>query len=205
MTPSQATRLKRSFSTSLALSTLLALFVGCASDSPEAATCASHCRSVLASCMGANRQYDGFDPLGDCEVNCAAWSAGTSGDARGDTLACRRTHLSAASSDAVNQCPQLGPLGAGVCGASQCDDFCDLVASACRGSLLVYNDRATCMSDCMTYRDRATPFTSSISDGSNTLRCRGYHLTRAVADPNTHCQHTGGPNAIHGNSAVCTQ
>src|SRR5262249_39907454 len=127
-----------------------------------------------------------------CISACGAyhWSTGMSGDASGNTLGCHLYHAGAAASDPALHCPHAGPLGGGMCGASQCADFCAADLAGCTGGNAAYTDMAACMTACTGLSDATANIASPTAMGGNTLSCRAYHLSAAVGDAATHCMHT---------------
>jgi hypothetical protein len=159
-------------------------------------TCAAYCTAITASCTGANRQYGTSDgaQMDACMTACGAfgWMTGTAGDTSGNTLGCRLYHATAAAGSDANHmthCPHAGPLGGGVCGTSDCVDFCAADAQVCSGT---YATMDACVAACATWSD-ASSVQSPTTTSGNTLSCRTYHLTAAAASGGaaTHCPHTG--------------
>jgi hypothetical protein len=159
--------------------------------------CETYCTNNLANCSDTNKQWDTADQQATCEAWCTIWDQGTPGDMQGDTLECRAYHTGAAASDAATHCPHAGPLGGGVCGASNCEVFCAAMQLFCTGQDAEYADEAACRADCNTLADATDPYTADSSlnatDNPNQgLACRAYHLSAAIDDPGTHCQHAAG-------------
>jgi hypothetical protein len=170
---------------------------GSGSDSgPTTPTCAAYCTAITAACTGVNRQYGATDgaAMDSCMTACTAfmWSVGTSMDTSGNTLGCHLYHAMAAAGSDLNHsthCPHAGPLGGGMCGTSNCADFCADDAVVCSGT---YATPDLCMTACATWSDMGSA-TSPTAASGNTLACRMYHLTAAAAAGGaaTHCPHTG--------------
>jgi hypothetical protein len=159
----------------------------------QPATCMAYCADIKATCTAGNVQFAG---AADCEKTCAKYPPGMVGDKTGDTLECRAYHVGAAEGGMADlHCPHAGPLGgkgAAGCGDTQCKVFCGLVAALCPEQ---YPNGADCDADCATYKDKEKPFVSDPADGTDSLKCRGYHLTAAAGAPDPHCKHVGGPKA----------
>lgn len=169
-------------------------------------TCAEYCGEIDTACGTDKPQY--IDLPGACEAYCAVLDAGTDADVNGvdvtgqtDTLACRAYHLSAVPMDAELHCPHAGPAGGGQCG-SKIESFCAAQAALCTDTNRVYANEDACVTDMTDNVTEGGTYDASQVD-TNTLNCRIYHLTAAAALPDDHCQHTGGPNADTGDSAVC--
>jgi len=171
-------------------------------------SCMDYCEGTVAACAANKPQY--IDLPGACEAYCAVLDEGTDMAADGvdvttqtDTRACRAYHSTAVPMDAELHCPHAGPAGGGQCG-DKIESFCAAQAALCAAGNAVYADAAACIAD----------MTDNVTDGgtydatqvdSNTLNCRIYHLTASAVDPDTHCQHTGGPDADSGDSMACTE
>jgi DNA mismatch repair ATPase MutL len=68
-----------------------------------------------------------------------------------------------------------------------CEDYCAAYETACADQFVTdYTDNAGCLADCAAFAVGET--TDTMGD---TLGCRIYHTTAAVADPTTHCPHAG--------------
>lgn len=77
--------------------------------------CMDYCDAMEATCTGDNAQYDNRDA---CLTACSGFdTSGTEGDASGDTLQCRMTHVGFAKDMSAPDvhCPHAGPTGGGVC------------------------------------------------------------------------------------------
>ena len=71
--------------------------------------------------------------------------------------------------------------------AASCTSYCTTITSACTGATLSqYGSMATCMASCNHF-----PVGTAGDQSGDSLQCRAYHATAAVADPNTHCVHAG--------------
>jgi hypothetical protein len=166
-------------------------------------SCATYCSMIEDNC-GDTPQY--FD--GSCESICAEFSAGLSTDPTGadvtggtDTLACRAYHVSVAGmTEPELHCPHAGPVGEGQCsGEGKVEAFCALQNAICGTDQ--YATEADCVTDIATVTDGG-PYDAT-HQADNTLSCRTYHLTAAAVDAATHCQHTGGPGSLTGDSSAC--
>lgn len=161
---------------------------------PVAATCDSYCRTVNTNCVDANRQYGNTpaEAARGCMFTCVGfgWPAGSPGDTSGNTLACRAYHAGVAAGDPAMHCPHAGPLGGGVCGDSQCADFCAANLAVCAGANAAYASLADCMSACAALTDAGSSIASPTTTTGNTLSCRLYHLSEATVDPAMFCPQT---------------
>ena len=154
--------------------------------------CEVYCGDNIANCSGTNAQWVGADPEGFCAATCEFFAPGTEGETGGDTLACRQTATDDAVADPAGSCPASGPYGAATCGTTQCEVYCNLIQSVCVGGNEQYGSEAECLTACALLPDATTPYTGDETAIGNTFACRGYHLTAAAVDPDTHCVHAGG-------------
>lgn len=157
--------------------------------------CATLCADNVANCDSTNTQW--VPGASSCEAFCTLWDQGTPGEMAGDTIECRAYHTGAAASDAATHCPHGGPYGGGVCGASQCENFCAAMQLLCTGTNEQYASEAECLTACGGLADNAMPFKADpdVLPTGATFACRGYHLTAAALDPVTHCGHAAGVGA----------
>lgn len=171
-------------------------------------SCAAYCADMAVNCVDTP-QYIGID--GSCEAVCAQFESGSSIDPAGadvtggtDTLACRAYHLSVAGqTDPDAHCPHSGPGGEDVCsGGSKGEAFCRLNLALCSGGNQVYPSVDDCIADLPNIANTGGAHDATQLD-ANTLNCRITHLTAASVDPDVHCQHIGGPNALTGQSDAC--
>lgn len=166
------------------------------SDDPDAEvaapTCAAYCDSVETACAAPRDQWSNE---ATCLGACAAWPVGTAADMSGNTLGCRTYHAGAAGGDPATHCVHAGPGGAGACG-SNCEGFCTLALDACTGADSQFASMAECMTACAGF-DQTEPYDTT-DTGGDSFACRLYHLTAAVENPGTHCDH------IVAASATCT-
>jgi hypothetical protein len=168
-----------------------------------AVDCATYCSTIEAACTAGNDQYGTNGTESFCVDTCATWMAGTLGDT-GDTIGCRLEHAMHIS-DAAVDCVHAGPMAVGMgaggaggaggaaandpkCGASACDNFCELADAVCTGGNQQWATVAACKADCQTFLGDATAYDAGDTSG-DTFECRMYHLTAAADDPNTHCGH----------------
>jgi hypothetical protein len=157
------------------------------------ATCADYCTANLEICMDANAQYAGMAQQ-FCEGICETWDQGAPGATTGDNLECRFYHTNAGPmlNDVATHCPHGGPYGSGQCGMSNCDTFCAAIVELCTGNNEQYADVAECMTDCTALPDATDAYVVDAAATGANFACRGYHLTAASVDPDTHCAHAGG-------------
>jgi hypothetical protein len=173
-------------------------------------TAQAYCDTIQATCTGANAQYPS---AAQCLGTAAGFTPGAaSTETVGDTLGCRIYHAQNAmiTGDTATHCPHAGPIGGKVdaaaaqCGATPCDDFCNLNAKICgtnavpvTGVTNRYATVAECMTACTGFAK--TPAYVAPAPNGNTLACRAFHLTNAAlyksmagmeALNNTHCGHT---------------
>jgi hypothetical protein len=147
------------------------------------ATCASYCALVTANCTAGNLQYADNT---QCLAACAAFEQGEPGATSGNSLECRQYHADFAENDPVTHCVHGGPLGTGACEGANgaCDGFCAIAMAECGDT---YETAADCLSDCAENANDVV-YHQGVTTG-DTLACRMYHLTVAIADPDTHCPH----------------
>jgi hypothetical protein len=168
--------------------------------------CATYCSTVDTACTAGNDQYGVNGTNEDlCLDVCATWTAGTLGDS-GNTIGCRLQQALNVS-DAAADCVKAGPMavmaggagGAGgsgggapaassVCGATACDNFCELADAVCTGGNQQWATVAACKADCQQFMGDATMYSANDTSGDS-FECRMYHLTAAADDPNVHCTH----------------
>lgn len=159
-------------------------------------SCADYCSSVQTACAndaGAMTFYQQYGDEASCMAVCATFPIGTEGQMDSNTLGCRTYHAGAAANGPGTHCPHAGPLGGGVCGTDECDNFCSIAIAVCGDhASKPYDGVDACKTACMAFADTATvPYATNVTDGDS-LACRMYHLTvAAVSDANkdTHCAH----------------
>lgn len=183
-----------------------------AAGTPAAATCDQYCATLVATCTGADKQYDD-ETLATCLAGCGTVYAYALNDDKGknDDLSCRLNHagLASAAKAAANagnvtlHCGHAGPTGLGraaaggaassACGPP-CDVYCDLQERNCTGVNSNFADHATCLAQCNPGGvSGATVFNTTGTvgaTGGDSYQCRIWHLGKAQANPATHCQHT---------------
>ena len=157
------------------------------------ADCASYCATVASDCTGANAQYAGTDAAQNCLDTCATFT---------NLDACREPHANLASGGPATHCPHAGPSGGVTCG-TPCVELCALMQNVCTAGNSNYASTTDCEADCAGFAGAATAYTADAADTTDSFRCRMYHLTAASTDPDTHCQHAGGPDSTQGDSALC--
>lgn len=164
--------------------------------------CTAYCATVTAHCTGDQAQ---FSDAATCAAYCARarttpefWSLGTTGDASGNSVACRTYHAGApALANAAQHCPHAGASGADVCG-TWCGVYCDLALSACTGTNQLYADRAACTTACAGLATTGAPSAST----GDTVQCRITHLGLAAAGPQAALDHC--PHGAAAPTAPCT-
>jgi hypothetical protein len=159
-------------------------------DTDAATACEAYCSAVEAACTGANVQYGSHET---CLAVCAAMPPGTEGEAAGNTLACRQTHVGFAATSPDVHCVHAGPGGGMTCGGS-CEDFCQLAEAFCTGADQQFDSTEACISACGSWPDDVT-YSSTVASG-NSLSCRLTHLANAATNPGTHCPHIADDSAI---------
>jgi len=169
-------------------------------------SCMDYCDGLAADCGADKPQY--IDLPGACEAYCAVLDEGTDAGVDGadvtgqtDTRACRAYHASAVPMDPGLHCPHAGPAGGGQCG-TKIESFCAAQAALCTAGNRVYANEAACVTDMTDNVVEGGSYDATQTD-TDTMNCRIYHLTAAAVEPDTHCEHTGGPMADSGDSAVC--
>jgi hypothetical protein len=111
----------------------------------------------------------------------------------GDTLGCRIHKLTLAFREPDAYCSDVAivPSLDSVCvedpeSPPSCQDYCKLSLAACTGELAVYDDESQCLAVCGALEPGVIKHKTE-----NTVACRKYHSYSAMADPATHCSHTG--------------
>ncbi len=159
-------------------------------------SCADYCGSVQAACAndaGAMTFYQQYGDEASCMAVCATFPIGTKDQMDSNTLGCRTYHAGVAAGAPGTHCPHAGPLGGGVCGTDECDNFCSIAIAVCGDhASMPYDGVDACKTACMGFADTtAVPYATNVTDGDS-LACRMYHLSvAAVSDANkdTHCAH----------------
>jgi hypothetical protein len=166
------------------------------------ATCAGYCATVMQTCSGKNQEYIRVET---CLEMCKHLEPGVPGDQMGDSLECRNYHAHAAAGDPDFHCRHAGPLGGGHCGTDVCAPYCLLDTALCGGMTpppypmpTESNCKAACPS--FPYLQQGTVGDLTLTQDSDTLNCRIYHLEAAYDPTNsaaasTHCPHTAAVSA----------
>jgi hypothetical protein len=157
----------------------------------------------MAACTGAQMQY--LD-MASCMTGCSYLPMGTYGTA-GETLGCHQAHADMAGTAPTTECANAGPFGSGVCGSSQCQDYCLLAASRCAadaGFAVPYASVDQCVSlvcngTAFPYNPDAAAFNAAGPAPKNTLNCLEWHDNHALQSPGTHCPHL----EIDGGAGMC--
>lgn len=140
-----------------------------------------------------------YESVPDCVDKCAALKDTGSFDVAanhsGDTLQCRLVHVSSATGGpAANaeHCPhaRFRPTDPWCVEKDppQCADYCRVQMAACTGDLKMYESPEQCAHVC------AVLPKGSLNDqtaDTDTIGCRLYHSYSSLAEPQTHCFHTG--------------
>jgi hypothetical protein len=176
-------------SSDFSVATDFSLSDGAPSDLLDPA-CSAYCTHVVAACVPAYAPVT-YANQSECLADCTTqygWQAGTMSDTSGDSIACRDTYASLASSNpsqASFYCTYAGPSGGNACG-QWCDNYCDLALRNCTSPPL-FPSLANCLSACSALDDTGMPNAAT----GNTVQCRIYHLGLAGAPgmAATHCPH----------------
>lgn len=150
--------------------------------------CDAYCMLFEKICPSA------YNIVPDCQANCAALAShkgfSAVSDHSGDTVECRLVHLGAATLDPATHCPHAEFQSTDYCKngntAATCQDYCRAVTVACKGTFQQYASQAECMAVCA-----QLPLGTFADVSTNTVGCRYYHSFNALADPATHCPHSG--------------
>jgi len=161
------------------------------------ARCDEYCRLVEDKCQGDYKVYDYRE---QCLAVCQQMDLGAPALGKSDgqnNVACRIERLKQTEFDAkpAENCPGVGPGGAGVCG-DDCDSFCALRERVCTGvanQTYEYDlEPEKCATNC-----RAVPKLGTLSAArdqkGDSLECRLVHVSEAAVSPQkaaTHCLHT---------------
>jgi hypothetical protein len=196
----------------------LASGLGCQgiADIPDVSfspVCKQYCDEIFNACPASASQYpDRRTCLEVCTVIDENASASTAPD--GNTIQCRLDMLASAADvkgppdERLGYCTQAGPGGGTACtftaDAPDCEGYCTLFGAACNGNTEnpfkaggLSNDLTGTQSECIE-KCRAIPkmpdpgYTWEKGKISgNTLGCRLYAVSRAVADPVANCTSAG--------------
>jgi hypothetical protein len=157
--------------------------------------CGEFCDLVMANCTGANEVYHS---RASCMGFCALLREGDFTEAdRGNTVACRLAAARQIPNGEANQlCQWAGPGGGEHCGASNCDNYCELIPKVCPTQA---KDQLPCVSNCEGLRDDGSLNATDDHEG-DTVQCRLVHLSAATTEPASHCEHA----RLAKPSAYCT-
>jgi hypothetical protein len=161
-----------------------------------AGVCGSNCESY---CFLYEKVCpDDFALVPNCVSACAGVRDVGSFDVKvnhdGDNIQCRLVHTSSATVDKEGHCwhARLAPAQDSPCADNpetatpSCEQFCQLNLVACTGDKAVYESNAQCMAVC-----KALDLGKTSDRVEDTVGCRTYHSYSSLADPVTHCNHTG--------------
>ena len=159
----------------------------------DAPTCAAYCASVMMSCTGDVAQYSTPE---ECMAFCALLPAGTTGESKGDSVACRDFYAGSAARTDNTYCAAAGPFGGGTCG-DRCPIFCELTLAACNGGgeggPPPYASYSDCQTACVGYGyvdggidGGGEPLTGP--ESGNTLNCRLFYLRQALSMDQNGCE-----------------
>jgi len=100
--------------------------------------------------------------------------------------------MGALDSGPVDSGTDAGPTDSGAVDmgptAATCATYCAANLAACTGANVQYDSMANCMAECTAF---AWPAGMPGATDGNSLECRVYHTTAAVAMPGMHCPHAG--------------
>jgi len=164
--------------------------------------CESYCLLLEKSCPTE------FQGVPSCTAKCAAFKDmkrfDVIADHEGDSLQCRLVHVSSATVEPEDHCPhaQFRPSKPWCVdtGLPNCDDYCRVVMTACQGAVAQYETLAQCKSACATL---TVGVLSDTDDKTDTLGCRTYHSYSSLAQPDTHCSHSGPLGDGHCGTSNC--
>jgi hypothetical protein len=163
-----------------------------------------------AKCAGLRDRDE--DPSLNANESRFSAETSTARDHDGDTVQCRLFHVSVSTvpggadahcwhaalaprplegSGAINPCLRdIGQV------EPECEDYCQLIMTACTEEQAVYESEPQCVSACAAL----PPGDLTDVGGQNTLGCRKTHSYNALTgDPVTHCPHAG-----PGGAGVCS-
>lgn len=145
--------------------------------------CIEYCNDMDANCSLAS----GFPQYANrltCISTCNTFPVGDANEpGAGNTLACRAPFAKQSKGDnAAEFCASAGPASE-ACGG-KCEAWCGLYAAACGGA-----ESTECVQACQVL-DSKTGFNVRDNAVGNTVECRIYHATAALAgDAELHCTH----------------
>ena len=159
------------------------------------ASCPGYCATIMKNCTGDNQEYTRIET---CVAMCQHLEPGLPGDISHDSLECRNYHAGAATGDPKFHCRHAGPTGGGHCGTDVCAPYCLLDIALCGGMATppFAGGEQGCHNECAKFlylQSDAGDLT--LTEKSDTLNCRVYHLEAAYDPTNptaatTHCPHT---------------
>jgi hypothetical protein len=157
----------------------------CVDVPPAPPSCERYCRTVGATCTGAQAVYENE---AQCLATCAALPLGSDDDEFENTVGARTYHGGEpAAFSPETHCPHASPTGDGVCGDEEtgpCDSYCTLLPAACPGVSL---SRDACLSDCASFPEQKT-YAVATAEERGGLACRMLAVTRALeTDDEAHC------------------
>jgi hypothetical protein len=151
---------------------------------PEA-LCDEYCTAMIDGCVeDTDIQYPSYN---FCMNVCAHFEIGDPDADRGNTLFCRLKRAREVATEPESLCQVAGPSGGGICGATICDNVCDMVMDICFEE---FATRAACMTECQSLDDLET-YNSTMQSGGE-VQCRQYHVNAAATDETVHCPHAAG-------------
>jgi hypothetical protein len=182
-------------------------------DVSYSATCHDYCALALKACPGLIAQYP---DQRTCLETCTVLDQNANGSqlTTGNTIGCRMQSLKSvaklkpdAQPDLQKACSRGGPGGGDTCtmsaNAPDCEGYCAIYRSACKGDSTnpfvadIGKDKAGTQSECVAKCKGIPPMPQSgytVEAGVNsgdTLGCRLYYATVALADPVTNCDYAG--------------
>ena len=164
-----------------------------------AKACGSDCESYCQ--LFTNACSDMFQTPARCADACQGLAKGTWTviEAKGDTLACRLYHVSAAAGDPATHCqharlaPPTTPCADDPMGVPDCNTYCNFLLATCNATtddqgvdVSVYESMADCLATC-----RALPQGLNKDIDGDSVGCRHYHTYNAIGDWRSHCPHAG--------------
>lgn len=146
-----------------------------------AEACAAYCAQFAptgSACGAPNLQYGTPD---QCTNLCRAFPAGKDGDATGNSLACRVTHVKKSTMETATECVYAGPSGGGGCG-EVVESFCSVATAICHAEYPT-------VEGCKTVAAGLQPgplyaFSAADISKGNTLSCRLFYVANAAQNKN---------------------
>jgi hypothetical protein len=171
-------------------------------DDTCGSNCESYCQLMERSCPTQHKDVPGC--VAKCEALNDVNRFDVIEDHGGDTLQCRLVHVSSATVEPEDHCPhaQFRPTEPWCIAKDppQCADYCRVVMVACTGSLAQYETLGQCMSACAALPPGKLADQTAETD---TVGCRTYHSYSSLADPATHCAHSGPGGDGHCGGSNC--